>query len=220
MYYAAALKSNSAVHCVGLARSGTVTGPYNDSSTEPMICPESAGGAIDASGFLDPTSKKRYVVYKIDGPAANNGGYCASTSYTSPNTSLMLIQTESDGYTRVAGPVNLYNNDGVADSYNIEAPVIRYSGGTYLLFFSSGCTSSNSYTVSYVTATNIWGPYGNRQLLLGTGDDGLYGPGGATPDAATGNFVYHSLEKSNDIGAGRQLNTASWAADGDSITLS
>lgn len=66
MYYSPALKSNTGIHCIGLARGLKVEGPYNDSSTAPLICPEAEGGAIDASGYLDDDNK-RYVVYKIDG---------------------------------------------------------------------------------------------------------------------------------------------------------
>lgn len=220
MYYSPALQSNDTIHCVGLARSALPTGPYNDSSTAPMICPVDAGGAIDASGYLDDDNK-RYVVYKIDGPSINNGGYCNSPSNPpSLNTSLMLQEVQNDAYTLVGSPKVLYNNDGVADKYNIEAPVIVKSDDTYFLFFSSGCTSDNSYTVSYVTSVNgIWGPYGKRKVLLKTGDFGEYGPGGADIDQATGDMVYHSLKVSDNITDGRVLNTAKVTLAGRKATI-
>ena len=208
MYYSPALQSNTGVHCIGLARSTDVEGPYNDSSTAPLICPEEAGGAIDAAGFLDDDNK-RYIVYKIDGPAANNGGYCASTNNIVHNTSLMLQQVKNDAYTTIGGPESLYNNQGVSDKYNVEAPIIvKGSSGVYFLFFSSGCYSDNSYTVSYVTSKkSIWGPYGKRKVLLKSGDDGLWAPGGADVDQKTGETVLHSFTKSNDLDDGRVLDT-------------
>lgn len=221
MYYSAALQSDGGIHCVGLARSGVVTGPYNDSSTEPMICPTSAGGAIDPAGFLDDDNT-RYVVYKIDGPAINNGGYCNSPDNPpSTNTSLMLQQVDNDGYTMIGGPAVLYNNQGVSDSYNVEAPTVVKNDGVYFLFFSSGCTSADSYTVSYVTSTSgsIWGPYGNRQTLLQTGDYGEYGPGGADVTPTGGQMVYHSEEASDDD-AVRWLNTADIAFSGQTVSIS
>lgn len=220
MYYSAALQSNSGIHCLGLARSTTVTGPYNDSSTEPWICPEDAGGAIDAAGFLDDDDS-RYVVYKIDGPAITNGGYCNSPSNPpSTNTSLMLQQTQNDGYTMIGSPVVLYNNQGVDDSYNVEAPSIKKgSDGTYFLFFSSGCTSANSYTISYVTSTSIWGPYDNRQVLLETGDFGLYGPGGADISLSNGDMVFASLSVSGDIDYPRVMSTASITLNGQTASV-
>lgn len=210
MYYSPALQSNNGIHCMGLARSSTISGPYNDSSTEPFICPESDGGAIDASGYLDDNNK-RYVVYKIDAPAIQDGSYCASPDNApSYNTSLMLQQVEHDASTPVRGPAVLYNNDGVKDKYNIEAPIIvKGKDGTYFLFFNSGCFGDNSYTINYVTSTNgIWGPYDERKVLLETGDYGLYGPGGPDIAQETGDMVFHSLLTNNSVDDGRVLNTA------------
>lgn len=221
MYYSAALQSNTGIHCVGLARSLTVTGPYNDSSTSPMICPESDGGAIDAAGFLDDDNS-RYVVYKIDGPSVNSGGYCNNPDNPpSYNTSLMLQQVQNDAYTMIGSPSILYNNQGVSDSYNVEAPsIVKGSDGTYFLFFSSGCTSANSYTLSYVTSTSgIWGPYGDRQVLLQTNDYGEYGPGGADISLTGGQMVYHSLSVSDDISYPRVLDTATITFDGQTASV-
>ena len=220
MYYSPALQSNDGIHCLGLARSASVEGPYNDSSTAPFICPEEDGGAIDASGFHDDDNC-RYIVYKIDGPAANSGGYCASPDTPSFNTSLMLQKVKNDGYTTVGGPVVLYNNQGVDDKYNIEAPIIvKGDDGTYFLFFSSGCFGDNSYTTSYVTSTTgISGPYGNRQVLLQTGDFGLFAPGGADIDQATGDMVFHSFTQSNDLEDGRVLDTGTVSFSGQSASV-
>lgn len=189
MYYAAALQSNAGIHCLGLARSRNIQGPYNDSSSQPWICPQSAGGAIDPAGFLDDNNN-RYVAYKIDGPAVTNGGYCNSPNNPpSYNTSIMLQQTTNDGYTKIGTPRVLYNNAGVSDKYNIEAPAIVKNGGWYFLFFSSGCTSDNSYTTSYVTSQSIWGPYSQRTVLIKTGDYGQFGPGGADISLTGGQMV-------------------------------
>lgn len=209
MYYAAALQSNSDIHCIGLARSLTVAGPYNDSSTGPMICPEADGGAIDPAGFLDDDNT-RYLIYKIDGPSVNGGGYCNSPEKTSYNTSLMLQQLGNDGYSGIGGPVVLYNNQGESDSYNTEAPSLAKGGdGTYFLFFSSGCTSANSYTLSYLTSiSGVAGPYGERRVLLETGSFGAFGPGGADLAPAGGKMVYHSLQVSGDISYPRVMDTA------------
>ncbi|KAH9845201.1 glycoside hydrolase family 43 protein [Teratosphaeria destructans] len=218
MYYAAALTNNTDIHCVGIARSMNVAGPYTDASTTPLICPYSAGGAIDAAGFLDDDNK-RYVVYKIDGPAITNGGYCNSPSNPpSTNTSLMLQQVQNDGSTLNGSPVVLYNNQGVSDSYNVEAPYIVKRHGVYFLFFSSGCTSADSYTVSYLTASSVLGPYSDRQVLLKTGDFGLYGPGGASFSTRGGQLVYHSeFESDND--ATRWLNTAHVMFGGNRVSI-
>ncbi|KAK3697623.1 hypothetical protein LTR37_017361 [Vermiconidia calcicola] len=204
MYYSPALQSNDAIHCIGLARSQ-----------------QEAGGAIDASGYLDDDNK-RYIVYKIDGPAANNGGYCNSPDNPpSLNTSLMLQRVKHDAATTIGGPVVLYNNQGIEDSYNVEAPtVVKSKDGTYFLFFSFGCYSDNSYATSYVTSTHgIAGPYGKRKNLLQTGDFGLFAPGGADIDEKSGNVVFHSSKTSGTIDDGRVLNTAKILLKGRSASL-
>lgn len=220
MYYSPALQSNGKYHCIGVARSLTIEGPYNDSSTEPWVCPEEAGGAIDAAGFLDPDSNSRFVLYKIDGPAANNGGYCSSTSNIVTNTSIMIQQTESDGYTKVGSPVSIWNNQGVEDHYQTEAPTLVKSNGVYFLFYSTGCYDDNSYTTKYVTSSNVLGPYGNPQVLLKDGDFGLSGPGGADITPTGGQMVFHSLKNGN-IANGRVLNTATltFSTDGSSVLI-
>lgn len=221
MYYSPALQSNDGIHCIGLARSTGVSGLYNDSSTEPMICPESDGGAIDAAGFLDGDNR-RYVVYKIDGPAIANGSYCVSTDNPpSYNTSLMLQEVANDGYTTIGRPVVLYNNDGVPDRYNIEAPIITNSQeGIYFLFFNSGCYGDNSYTINYVmSATSISGPYSERKVFLKTGDHGLFGPGGLDIDQKTGDAVFHSLKTNNTVDDGRVLNTARVKLEGRTASI-
>ena len=222
MYYAPALQTNDTIHCIGIARSRHVSGPYNDTTLAPLICPAAAGGAIDAAGFLDDAHNKRYVVYKIDGPAIKDGGYCASPSNPpSYNTSLMLQEVEHDASTPIGGPRVLYNNDGIQDKYNIEAPdIVRGRDGTYFLLFSSGCTNHNSYTLSYVTSTaGIWGPYGDRKVLLKTGDYGLYAPGSATVGPETLDMVFHSLLVSNNISDPRVMSTADVELEGRVVRI-
>ncbi|KJX92987.1 hypothetical protein TI39_contig4470g00004 [Zymoseptoria brevis] len=194
-YYAAALQSNSPssnIHYIGVARGTTVT-----------------------AGFLDPCSGKRYVVYKFNGPMIDNGGYCTSNT-TRPilftlaqqNTSLMLQQTASDGYTIIGPAVQLWDQMGEDDRWQL-GPSIRYSkNGTHFLFFSSGCYNDNSYTVSYVTSVDgVAGPYGDRQILLRTGDFGLHGPGGVDIAVDGKKMVYHSLKVNGTVKYGRNLNT-------------
>jgi len=220
MYYSPALRSNGGIHCIGVARSLNVEGPYNDSSTEPWVCPEEAGGAIDAAGFLDKDNS-RYVMYKIDGQAVNGGGYCASTNNLVFNTSIMLQHVEADGYTKIGSPVSIWNNQGVEDQYNTEAPslVLSGDGSTYFLFFSTGCYTEASYTTSYVTSTSgIFGPYGDKQVLLKEGDYGLHGPGSA--DVTPGDFqiAYHSLVN-GDINQGRVMSTGSVTLEGQTARI-
>lgn len=65
MTYSGQLKTNTAHHCVGIATSHNIAGPYTPQSN-PVICPDiaSTGGAIDSSLYFDEPNNKRYLVYK------------------------------------------------------------------------------------------------------------------------------------------------------------
>jgi hypothetical protein len=78
MYYTAALKAKTSLHCVSYATSKNVEGPYVDSSTTPFICPQSQGGAIDPAGYLNQKDGTHWVTYKIDGNSIGHGGECGN----------------------------------------------------------------------------------------------------------------------------------------------
>lgn len=135
------------------------------------------------------------------------------------NTSLMLQQVQSDGYTMISSPAVLYDNQGLSDSYNIEAPGIVKRDNVYFLVFSSGCTNADSYTLNYATSTaGVWGPYGPRQVLVQTGDFGEFGPGSADIASNGGQLVYHSNFES-DNPATRWLNTADVSLNGQTMSV-
>ncbi len=56
MYYSATSIQDYTKHCVGAATSPTILGPYTPLST-PLACPLAQGGAVDASGFKDWSTK-------------------------------------------------------------------------------------------------------------------------------------------------------------------
>ncbi len=64
MYYTA--WKNGGTHCIGVATSASVTGPYTPQST-PLICDDAGGGAIDAAGYDD--GQNRWIMWKVDGSA-------------------------------------------------------------------------------------------------------------------------------------------------------
>lgn len=180
LYYADNLVSSPAHHCIGAATSRSVLGPYTPLET-PFACPDpnTLGGAIDPDGFLDESTGKRYVVYKVDGNSIGHGGSCMNTVEPIVPTPLMLQEVGADGITPIGGAVQILDRDDL-DGPLIEAPALHRSAeGVYFLFFSSNCFTTPKYDVSYATATNIYGPYtkSTRPLLV-TSDADLTGPGG------------------------------------------
>ncbi|KAI7497171.1 hypothetical protein KC367_g6111 [Hortaea werneckii] len=215
MYYASEINGNGRQpHCLGLARNANnPNGPYTDGSSQSFICPADQGGAIDPEAFVDDDGSL-YLAYKIDGPFSGNGP-CAGTQSDTP---IMLQPLQADGYTFNGEATEIYN------SYNggyqgIEAPALIKHDGTYFLFYSVGCYSNNGYRTDYVTSNYRLGPYGNPRTLLQTGDFGLFGPGGLDVVPGTLQATFHSLKESNNVGAGRQLNTAELTINGDTVTV-
>lgn len=66
MTYSGELASNSVHHCIGIATSNSIIGPYTPQDG-PVICPDpnTTGGAIDSYLYYDETHNKRYLIYKV-----------------------------------------------------------------------------------------------------------------------------------------------------------
>jgi len=158
------------------------------------ICPISEGGAIDAQAFKD-INGQRYIAYKIDGNSIGNGGDCYNMVEPIIPTPIMLQKIASDGTTFQGPPVKILDNLGISDAGIVEAPSItRSAEGVYFLFFSNGCYTFPSYTVSYATSKRIGGPYvRNHVPLLKTGDYHLLGPGSASVSVDGVHMLFHSV---------------------------
>jgi len=211
MYYSATTTADTAKHCVGAARASNVQGPYVPVGDAALICPLSQGGAIDATGYKD--GNQRYVVYKIDGNSLGHGGACDNTVAPVVATSLNLQAVGADGVTLQGGPTTLLNNNGASDGGGIEAPALIKAGSTYFLFFSSGCFTLSTYTVSYATSTSIKGPFTRSGTLFQSGTDGLTSPGGADIYRDGRHMVFHA-----NYGSGRGLYTAQVTFNGKSVS--
>ncbi|RMZ89210.1 hypothetical protein DV736_g3563, partial [Chaetothyriales sp. CBS 134916] len=181
LYYTDEPSWSPAHHCLGVATSDKVTGPYVPSD-QPLACPdvESLGGAIDPDGFLDTSTNRRYVVYKIDGNSIGRGGSCNNDVPPLIPTPIILQEVAGNGVTKIGEPVQILER-GEQDGPLIEAPALyRSDEGVYFLFFSSNCFTTPLYDIAYATALNITGPYrrANRPLLISGDGPNLVGPGG------------------------------------------
>ncbi|KAF2663203.1 Arabinanase/levansucrase/invertase [Microthyrium microscopicum] len=209
MYFSATLRAHSAAHCIGLATSISITGPFTPLD-RPYICPDPTGtnslttinpiiaspgrgGAIDASGFRDPSTGTRYVLWKVDGNSLTPSGTCGNAGQTKVPTPLMLARLGADGITpHSSAPVVLLDrtdNDGPL----IEAPSLtRLPDGRYALFFSSNCWNSANYDVAWATSHSISGPFVRQDAVMRTGTGGLMAPGGASVASDGTHVVFHA----------------------------
>lgn len=167
-------------HCIGVARSESIAGPYVPEPV-PWVCPQDEGGAIDAAGFYDRDTGKRYVVYKVDGNSKGGFSPCG-TGVDDPNltTPLMLQRVAPDGTTKIGDPVQIMDRIASEDGALVEAPELtQRDDGTYVLFFSSHCFQDPKYDIKYAWSRHINGPYiRGSEVLLKTPDFELNGPGG------------------------------------------
>ncbi|KUI65096.1 putative arabinan endo-1,5-alpha-L-arabinosidase C [Cytospora mali] len=203
MTYSGALASDTSHHCVGIATSSKIEGPYTPHNS-PVICPDiaSTGGAIDSSSFYDQVNNKRYIVYKEDGNSVGNGGDCNNGIAPIHSTPIMLQEMNvNDWTTPVGSPVEILDrtdNDGPL----IEAPnIIGTADGYYILFYSSHCFTDPKYDVKYATSKSITGPYERKGELLATGDYGLNSPGGATATPQGNVLLFHANCSDPNTGA-------------------
>ncbi|KAK0657751.1 glycosyl hydrolase [Cercophora newfieldiana] len=121
---------DSSHHCIGVATSPNITGPYT-ARNHPFACPLSEGGAIDASGFFDQQSRSRWVVYKVDGSSKGTGGHCGNGDPPGFDTPIMMQRVSSeDGITPLDVPVAILHRDADLDGPLVEAPsLIRHGVG-------------------------------------------------------------------------------------------
>jgi beta-xylosidase len=188
LYYAAASSSSNKEHCIGVAKGSSEngpSGPFTPTSSKPLVCHSSEGGAIDAS-IIAPTSSSGsthgnlYMVYKIDGNSKGHGGECGNTKAPQHSTPIMLQQLSNDGLQLLGNNATQILDRTEEDGPLVEAPVLVQSDeGVFFLFFSSGCTRDNDYTVKYATSSRIDGGYQRAsEPLLKTGTaGGLVAPG-------------------------------------------
>lgn len=197
MYYAAPVPDDSSKHCVGAATSTSIIGPY-EPQDEPFACPLKDGGAIDASGFLDPKSGNLYVVYKIDGNSMNEGGGPCNGN---PNpdgslhpTPIMLQQvSKADGIKKIGDPVQILDRSE-ADGPLVEAPSLFYNNESalYFLTFSSNCYATELYDISFAYSTCLEDAFvKSKYPLMTTQSVGVSAPGGADMSDDGKYALYH-----------------------------
>ncbi|QDS72529.1 hypothetical protein FKW77_000253 [Venturia effusa] len=177
MYFAATWAKEPRFHCLGTATSSTPNGTFTP-SPDPFACNLEVGGSIDASGFKDPVTKKRFVTYKIDGNSLGSGGSCNNGFWPRKNTPLVLQEVATDGITKIGSKITLLNREDI-EGPCIEAPSIAYIREKYFLFYSSNCWDSGFYDVKFATADSVYGPYKKGGQLLISPNLGLINPGGA-----------------------------------------
>ena len=206
MYYAA-IPRNTTKHCIGVATSQTILGPY-EPQDHPFLCSEGQTGAIDGNGFMN--GDDRYVIYK-------NGSAKSLTA----KSHVALQKVQANGYTKIGDPVTLYNSTK-ADSWDSEGPaLVARPGGGFVAFFAIGFFKNTDYTIDYATADKIDGPYTPRGTLLKTGTyEGISVTAPGAPDFVGRNAsqMIFTSDTVNHYGS-RSMYIATLRYEGNNVSL-
>ncbi len=162
MYYAA-IQASTNTRCISMATSSSVTGPYQDTSSGPMLCDPSLGGVLDPQPFID-TNGNAYLYWK-----SNDG-------LPGKNSQIWVAPIGFGGVPNFAGATSLIVQN---QSNTIEGPFMYLNNGSYYLFYSEGVWDSANYGVGYATCTSAIGPCSTIQVAsLLTSNSQRLGPGG------------------------------------------
>jgi hypothetical protein len=147
MFYDA-VEQSTASYCITVATASTITGPYSDTSSGPLICQPSLGGSIAPQPFIDPATGAPYLLWK-----SNDG------SSSSPST-VWSEPIASNGVSLAGSPTAIVTIDPGSYPWQTttDDPSMAYAGGTYYLFFSGGNYLSNYYPTGYVVCSGPSGP--------------------------------------------------------------
>ncbi|EST09272.1 Glycoside hydrolase, family 43 [Kalmanozyma brasiliensis GHG001] len=179
--------------CIGVAYSDrSPLGPFRWITDRPLISRGEHGGTLDPQPFEDPNSGKRYLVYKTDW----------DKMYTQ-HPQLWLSELAPDGLSLVGDMQPLQAPKHHYQHGLLEAPYLFYHqpSNSYVLFFSSGTFSKDTYATSYaISHSGIFGPYEcpSHPFLETDKARQIMGPGGACVVRGVENehfIVFHALER-------------------------
>jgi beta-xylosidase len=140
LYYTT-LDRATGTECISYALGTKPTGPFVDSTTAPLICPE-GGGAIDPNPFVDANGAV-YLLWK------NYDGF----------TGIMGQQLAANGQSLVGLPQPMLVADQAWELGIVEAPtMLAAADGRYYLFYSGNDWATANYAISYAVCSSPLGP--------------------------------------------------------------
>jgi hypothetical protein len=152
--------------CLSVATASSVTGPYTDNSTGPLVCQTSIGGDLDPQPFIDPATGTPYLIWK-----SNDGSSAAASQVWSQPIG-------SDGVSLTGSPTAIFTIHSADFGWQqtTDDPSMVLAGGSYYLFFTGGNFQSGNYPTGYVVCS---GPSGGCDLNESTDPILNMQPGGS-----------------------------------------
>lgn len=157
MYFAPDLDpqlSTRVMHCLGVATSTSLRGPFHPVPGPPIVCQTTLGGDIDADVFQDPGGPRgpahpNYLVWKSDNNNLPGSG----------PTTIWAAPLSNDGLSLAGRPVKIFTPKRAWEEPVLEAPqMVKSPDGKDWLFFSAGTGFTTSrYAIG---AAKCQGPLG------------------------------------------------------------
>ncbi len=132
--------------CISEALATVATGPFVDSSLEPLICQPEQGGSIDPAPFVDFSTGRTYLVWKSDDDAIGRP------------SRLWAQQLTFDGRSLVGPRAQLLVQHAAWQSPTIEGPAMTRVGRTYYLFYGANAWWTDTSGIGYATCASPLGP--------------------------------------------------------------
>ncbi|MBV8462940.1 MAG: family 43 glycosylhydrolase, partial [Acidimicrobiales bacterium] len=129
LYFAASVRKDSRIHCLGTAVSDSITGPYTP-TPRPIVCQSNSGGDIDPQVVTD--GGHPFLIWKMDANSV--------PPYTAPSR-IFSQPLSSDGLSVVGSPTVIYGTESAPPWARpiIEAPqMVASPFGGWWLFYSGG----------------------------------------------------------------------------------
>lgn len=170
-YYTVRTRIDPPRYCISVASSNSPEGPFTDTSSAPLVCDADPAGSIDPDPYVDPDTKRAYLVWKSEGVVG------------SQPTKTWIRELASGGKTFAAGSSQreLLRTTQAWEGNVTENPsLVKHEGRLYLLYSGNEWASSR-YATGYALCETVQGPCTkprSEPLLASSGD--RLGRGGGT----------------------------------------
>lgn len=170
--------------CIGLAVSDKPTGPFIDTSSQPVQCGSDPKGALDPDLFRDANGKL-YMYWKNEGTPTTRTNFwvqevSADGKRLVTSAQKMGLETQALKTTTQATNWRWYET---WEMPLIENPsMVRYDG-SYYMFYSASEYSTSKYRTGYAKCSGPTGPctrLQNTPIMSSDASQNIFGPGGAS----------------------------------------
>lgn len=163
LYYTTALAGEDR-QCLSVAVADEPAGPYEDTSTEPIVCEIDEGGSIDPTVFVDRAGTA-WLYWKNDG------------NHIGIDSSIRAAPLSGDGLAVEGRPTVVLEQDQPWEGMLVEGPALWEHEGTYHLFYSGNGFWTDQYAVGHAVGDSPTGPFTKTPEPVLTTNEVAAGPG-------------------------------------------